>query len=324
MEFARVLQTMVDDRLLTVDDDVAGEPRVDLAHEVMISAWPTLARWIRDHRVDEQKRRKFEAAATEWAEHGRSARGLLDPLEPADAEAWQRTESAVQLGQSAEVMALIAASRAAHSRQRKRRRVVGGAISLLGVVAVAIAAAALAARDLAKRNQELVAQSYAEAGRQFLIDGRYQEAIPYLVAARQRGEDCAPLRMMFLEARRHVPLIPALKHQAAVESAAFSPDGTRVVTASEDNTARVWDAATGKPLTRSLEHQDWVWSAAFSPDGTRVVTASEDQTARLWDIPLDTGTLADWARVAERSPFVLNDQGVLVRRSPPRAQTPSN
>ena len=282
VEFARVLQTMVDDRLLTVDDDVAGEPRVDLAHEVMISAWPTLARWIRDHRVDEQKRRKFEAAATEWAEHGRSARGLLDPLEPADAEAWQRTESAVQLGQSAEVMALIAASRAAHSRQRKRRRVVGGAISLLGVVAVAIAAAALAARDLAKRNQELVAQSYAEAGRQFLIDGRYQEAIPYLVAARQRGEDCAPLRMMFLEARRHVPLIPALKHQAAVES------------------------------------------AAFSPDGTRVVTASGDQTARLWDIPLDTGTLADWARVAERSPFVLNDQGVLVRRSPPRAQTPSN
>jgi WD40 repeat protein len=55
-----------------------------------------------------------------------------------------------------------------------------------------------------------------------------------------------------------------------------------------------------------------------------VVTASGDKTARVWDVPIDTGTLDDWARVAERSPFVLTDQGVLVRRSSPGAQTPSD
>jgi hypothetical protein len=44
---AFVLQTMVDHRLLTVDEDVTGEPRVDLAHEIMISAWSALAGWIR-------------------------------------------------------------------------------------------------------------------------------------------------------------------------------------------------------------------------------------------------------------------------------------
>jgi WD40 repeat protein len=70
---------------------------------------------------------------------------------------------------------------------------------------------------------------------------------------------------------------------AAVWSAAFSPDGTRVVTASRDKTARVWDATTGKPVTGPLEHQDQVMSAAFSPDGTRVVTASRDKTVRVWD-----------------------------------------
>ena len=50
-----------------------------------------------------------------------------------------------------------------------------------------------------------------------------------------------------------------------------------MVTASGDNTARVWDAATGRPLGAPLTHQDKVWSAAFSPDGARVVTASRDQ-----------------------------------------------
>jgi WD40 repeat protein len=102
--------------------------------------------------------------------------------------------------------------------------------------------------------------------------------------------------------------------QGEVRSAAFGPDGTRVVTASWDDTAQVWDAATGKPLTSALEHQGEVVSATFSPDGTRVVTASHDKTARVWDALVDEGTLADWGRTAERSPFVL-DGIALVRRA---------
>ena len=68
------------------------------------------------------------------------------------------------------------------------------------------------------------------------------------------------------------------------QSAAFSPDGKRIVTASLDTTARVWDAESGKPIGEPLEgHEDWVGSAAFSPDGKRIVTASRDKTARVWD-----------------------------------------
>ena len=63
----------------------------------------------------------------------------------------------------------------------------------------------------------------------------------------------------------------------------FSPDGTRVLTASEDKTARLWDAATGQELQVLRGHEDWVHSAVFSPDGARVLTASADNTARLWD-----------------------------------------
>jgi len=77
-DFEFVLRTMVDHRLLTVDEGVDGEARVDLAHEIMISAWPTLARWIRSHRVDEQRRRQLEATAAQWGEHGHGVRGLLE------------------------------------------------------------------------------------------------------------------------------------------------------------------------------------------------------------------------------------------------------
>jgi WD40 repeat protein len=69
-------------------------------------------------------------------------------------------------------------------------------------------------------------------------------------------------------------------HSGAVRSAAFSPDGQRVVTASLDHTARVWNAATGEVIAKLEGHSYPVFSAAFSPDGQRVVTASNDHTAR--------------------------------------------
>jgi dipeptidyl aminopeptidase/acylaminoacyl peptidase len=70
-------------------------------------------------------------------------------------------------------------------------------------------------------------------------------------------------------------------HDAAVRYAAFSPDGQRVVTASEDGTARVWSAdGKGEPVVLR-GHEDWLTSASFSPDGSRVVTTSMDHTARV-------------------------------------------
>jgi Tol biopolymer transport system component len=77
---------------------------------------------------------------------------------------------------------------------------------------------------------------------------------------------------------------PLKGHIDLVRSAAFSPDGKRIVTASLDATARLWDAQTGQPVgVRLMGHDEYVRSAAFSPDGKRVVTASFDKTARLWD-----------------------------------------
>jgi WD40 repeat protein len=71
-------------------------------------------------------------------------------------------------------------------------------------------------------------------------------------------------------------------HTDALTSASFSPDGQRIITASRDTTARVWDT-TGKPLAELKGHTDALTNANFSPDGQRIVTASDDKTARVWD-----------------------------------------
>jgi WD40 repeat protein len=72
-------------------------------------------------------------------------------------------------------------------------------------------------------------------------------------------------------------------HDGEVTSASFSADGGRVVTASLDSTARVWDARTGQEIAALRGHEGFVRSASFSADGGRVVTVSRDRTARVWD-----------------------------------------
>ncbi|KAJ6567905.1 WD40-repeat-containing domain protein [Mycena vulgaris] len=78
-------------------------------------------------------------------------------------------------------------------------------------------------------------------------------------------------------------------HLNSVNSVAFSPDGTRIVSGSYDNTVRVWDAETQTQIGAPLEgHTSWVQSVAFSPDGTRIVSGSGDNTVRVWDAETQT------------------------------------
>jgi RNA polymerase sigma factor (sigma-70 family) len=70
-------------------------------------------------------------------------------------------------------------------------------------------------------------------------------------------------------------------HDGPVRAVAFAPDGKRVVTAC-GNTARVFDAATGRPLG-TLPHKDEVTAVAFDAAGRRLVTGSADKTATVWE-----------------------------------------
>ncbi|CAE6511723.1 unnamed protein product [Rhizoctonia solani] len=77
---------------------------------------------------------------------------------------------------------------------------------------------------------------------------------------------------------------PFKGHTDAVNSVQFSPDGTRLVSGSDDCTIRVWDVEHGTTVVGPLKgHTDPVFSVAVSPDGSQIASCSRDKTVRLWD-----------------------------------------
>jgi WD40 repeat protein len=87
-------------------------------------------------------------------------------------------------------------------------------------------------------------------------------------------------------------------HTAPIRACAVSRDGKRIVSASKDETVRIWDSKTGKELLVIEGHKGEVFGCAFSPDGTKIVSCSfVDNTVRVWDA--ETGTNR-WTREHKR------------------------
>ena len=88
---------------------------------------------------------------------------------------------------------------------------------------------------------------------------------------------------------------PLAGHEDWIRSVAFSKDGTKILSGSDDNTAKLWDALSGEVLMTFSGHADWVKSVAFSPDENTVLTGSDDGTARLWDIHTGEELVVSWS-----------------------------
>jgi eukaryotic-like serine/threonine-protein kinase len=101
-----------------------------------------------------------------------------------------------------------------------------------------------------------------------------------------------------LEPLRRLPQNP----KNGLCSLAFSPDGRRILTGSEDGIVRVWDAASGTCLHDLVGHGNRVLCAVYSPDGKRIASGGNDNNVRIWDAETFDGV----ARLGGHEDFVYS------------------
>lgn len=116
-----------------------------------------------------------------------------------------------------------------------------------------------------------------------------------------------------------------LQHDGPLRTMEPDAEGNRIVTASYDHTARIWDVMTGQMIGEPLRHKGYVYHACFSPDGKYVATGSADGTARVWDAatakpvtpPLEHGYSVSYVAFHPNSQRLATACGNVNNLSPP-------
>jgi WD40 repeat protein len=260
---------------------------VEVAHEALLRKWPLLRGWLDEEREFLIGRDQLEQDLLDWEKvpAKEKTEALLSGLKLTRARAWL-VEKPLQLTEAERgfIQASVAHYEAEVARrERSRHRVQQASVTAALVLAVCLAGAIwewriAKAREATAESRELAAIAEQTVG----TGGDLGLALRTAVKAAERSPtDQAEhaLRTVLEGPLEHL----ILHHGGPVYVGAFSPDGTRLVTASVDRTARVWDAATGHLLATLNGHTGPVNDAAFSADGSRIVTASDDGTARVWD-----------------------------------------
>ncbi|MFK7768712.1 MAG: protein kinase [Mariniblastus sp.] len=121
---------------------------------------------------------------------------------------------------------------------------------------------------------------HAQLSAKFTRDGKY-----FVAGEGATSDDSTEIRSMIrvweTSSQKLVKTIDA--HAGLIWDLDFSPDGSRMVSASSDKTFKVWDTSDWSIIETVNAHEQIMGSICYSPDGTKVLSGSDDRTVKLWD-----------------------------------------
>jgi WD40 repeat protein/TPR repeat protein len=260
---------------------------VSLAHDALLRTWPELVNWLQEETGLLQMREMAQRDTRLWEQHAESTAWLAPAERVAAFEVLQT--SGILL--TAPVRNFIEHSQRRVRRTSRVKQTMFAGISLLAIIASGASWVASRKQQEAEyqvaETRKAQARLLVEAAARRLKDGDVagaQGIIAEVLGNPEFAQGRTPTAIsVFQEIRAADEQLAVLAGNTPFRSATYSPDGARIVAASFDNAAGIWDAHSGKPLAVLAGHGSFVTSAVYSPDGARIVTTSDDKTARIWD-----------------------------------------
>ncbi|MEV4109734.1 WD40 repeat domain-containing protein [Nonomuraea sp. NPDC049695] len=268
-------------RLLTLHEDTA-----EIAHDALLTAWPTLRQWLEPDLAAQAVYDQLVEDAAQWADHHRDPaflyRGARLLAVDDNRPRWERDpDSFPPPGPTVERF-LAASAREMRRAGRRRRLVMAGlaVLSVLALIAAGVAVRAANDADLQRRkasSRQLAAQSE--------VTGDAPLASMLAVAAWRIAEtDEARNRVLSAATRTARGNLSA--DTKPLTALAFTPDGSTIVTGSDDGAVRFWETASrrqlGAPITRRKFECSGI-KLALSPDGRTLATVCLS-TIRFYDV----------------------------------------
>jgi len=278
-EVEQLLARLASSRLISTGGS-EQETFVEVSHEALIREWSTLREWIAQNREELQLERRLGQAAQEWEGLNRDPGSLLQGARLAQGEDWLVRHPVAPALVRDFLQASVAVRAKIEERELRKQKIAATRLRRFSFILVVLLFVALIAMWAVHRHQVFAESQALVAQSEAMLTRDPGQALNLAI----RSWNMSRTQETYIALTKALPqTLSILNHDNRVLNAVFSPDGQRILTASEDNTARIWNTADGRLLAVLSGHLDRVHCAIFSPDGQRILTTSDDHTARIWN-----------------------------------------
>ena len=295
-EGERVLDRLIEARLVVTSEGEDGKAYIEVAHEALLHAWPRLAEWRRADLEGTRRREQLQAAARQWRDRGRRRELLWRGDVLTEYALWRKRYA----GRLSELEAeFLDEGLNDEARARRFRRAIAVSAALLvvaGSLALLWANRRTEAQKRVAESERRAAQTSADQARARLIELRFEqarqthlggsslEALAYLREAfSSRAAPDLSMRYLAAAAMRALDSeLHVLRPDAGmVSSVRFAQDGRLVVTGGHEGPPAIWEAASGR-LVRRLDGLEDALAVDVSADGALAAAGSTDGKVAVW------------------------------------------